>query len=60
MFSRSSFVFKIPYARDVLTDVSAVPMTDVETGSGVDIFTNENVNGLAAAMTPSESTVPSP
>ena len=54
------FVVGIAYAGDALTDVSAVPINDVVSGINEDMFVNETVNGLAAAMTPSESTVPSP
>ena len=54
------FMVEIAYAGDALTDVSAVPITDVVSGTDVDILTNENVNGLAAVMTPLESTLSSP
>ena len=51
------FVVEIAYARDALTDVSAVPITDIVAGTDVDIIANENVNGLTAVMTPLESTL---
>ena len=54
------FVVKISYAAGVLTDVSAVPITDVVPGTDVDILNDENVNGLAAVMTPLELTLSSP
>ena len=53
------FVVKLSCAGDVLTDVSAVPTTDVAPGTDVDILNNENVNGLAAVMTPLELTLSS-
>ena len=43
---------EIAYAGDVLADVLAVLITDVVTAIGVDMFADENANGLAAVMTP--------
>ena len=54
------FVVEIASAAGVLTDVSAVPITDVVPGTDVDILNDENVNGLAAVMTPLELTLSSP
>ena len=54
------FMVEIAYAGDALTDVSAVPITDVVSGTDVDILANEKVNGVAAVMAPLESTLPSP
>ena len=55
-----AFVVEIAYAAGVLTDVSAVPITDVVPGTDVDILNDENVNGLAAVMAPLELTLSSP
>ena len=54
------FVVEIAYAAGVLTDVSAVPITDVVPDTDVDILNDENVNGLAAVMAPLELTLSSP
>ena len=54
------FVVGIAYAGEALTDVSAVPMNDVVSGTDADILDNKNVNGLATAMIPLESTFSSP
>ena len=54
------FVVAMAYAGDTLTDVSAVPITDVVPGTDVDILNDENVNGLAAVMTPLELTLSLP
>ena len=54
------FVVEIAYAAGMLADVSATPTTDVVPGTDEDILNDENVNGLAAAMTPLESTLSSP
>ena len=54
------FVVEIASAAGVLTDVSAVPITDVVPGTDVDILNDENVNGLAAVVTPLELTLSSP
>ena len=54
------FVVGIAYAGDALTDVSAVPINDVLSGTDADILANENVNGLATAMIPLESALSSP
>ena len=51
------FVVEMAYAGDALTDVSAVPITEVVSGTDVDILANENVNGLAVVMTALESTL---
>ena len=45
---------------NVMTDMSAIPITDVAYGTDVDILANENANGLAAVRTPLESTLSSP
>ena len=45
------FVVEIAYAGDVLTDVSAVSISEILPGTDVDTLNDENINGLAAVMT---------
>ena len=54
-----NFVVETAYTGDALTNVSAVPKTDVVSGTNVVILANENANGLVAVMTSLESTLPS-
>ena len=54
------FMVEIAYAGDALTDVSAVPITDVVLVTDVDMWNDENVNGFTAVMTPLELTLSSP
>ena len=51
---------EIAYAGDVLTDVSAVSISEILPGTDVDTLNDENINGLAAVMTPLELAVSSP
>ena len=44
----------------VLADLLAVLVIDVVTAIDVDMLADENVNGLAAVMTPLEFTLPAP
>ena len=50
------FVVRVTYSVDVLD----VVITGVVTAIDVDILADENVNGLAAVMTPLELTLPAP
>ena len=58
------FVVGVVYSGDVLTDLLgellAALIIDVVTVIDVDILVDENVNGLADAMTPLEFTLPAP
>ena len=54
------FVVAEAYAVDVLTDLLEAVTFDVVTVIDVDILADENVNGLAAVMTPLEFTLPAP
>ena len=47
-------------AVDVLTDLLTVPIIDVVSDIDVDMFADENVNGLAVMMTPLEFTLSAP
>ena len=60
-----AFVVGVVYAEDVLVDLLAdvltVVMSDVVSViDAVDMLANENVNRLAAVMTPLEFTLPAP
>ena len=45
---------------DVLTDMLAVPIIDFVSATDVNMLADENVNGLAAVITPLELTLSAP
>ena len=54
------FLLGVVCVVDVLTDILDVVIIDVVSTIDVDMLADENVNGLAAVMTPLEFTLPSP
>ena len=54
------FVVETVYAGDVLADALPVLITVVAPAIDVDMLADENLNGLAAVMTPLEFTLSSP
>ena len=54
------FVVETVYAGDVLADTLSVLITVVAPAIDVDMLADENLNGLAAVMTPLEFTLSSP
>ena len=54
------FVVETVYAGDVLADALLVLITVVAPAIDVDMLADENLNGLAAVMTPLEFTLSSP
>ena len=47
-----AFVVGLAYAKDSMADPLTITTVDVVSDIGVDMLDDENVNGLAAAMTP--------
>ena len=54
------FVVEIAYTGDVSAGMFAVLVIDVVTDIDVDMFDDEDVNGLVAAMTPLDPTLSAP
>ena len=55
-----AFVVGLAYAKDSMADLLTITTVDVVSDIGVDMLDDENVNGLAAAMTPLGFTLPAP